>query len=45
MLEKLDHPILFVLFMMMSILGLQALITWGAKEAGWDGLAAIVQHP
>jgi len=45
MLEKLDHPLLFVLFMMMAMLGMQAIITWGAKEMGWDGLAAIVQHP
>ncbi len=45
MLNTLDHPILFVLFVMMAVTGLQALITWGAKEVGWDGLAALVQHP
>ncbi len=45
MLNALDHPILFVLFVMMAVTGLQALITWGAKEAGLDGLAALVQHP
>lgn len=45
MLDRLDHPILFVLFAMMAIVGLQSLITWGAKEAGWNGLAALVQHP
>ena len=45
MLEKLDHPLFFVLFAMMAITGLQSIITWGAKEAGWDGLAALVQHP
>jgi hypothetical protein len=44
-LEALDHPIMFVLFMMMAVVGLQSLITWGAKEAGLDGLAALVQHP
>lgn len=40
-----DHPLLFVLFITMAVLGMQAAITWGAKSIGWNGLAALVQHP
>lgn len=45
MLEALDHPLMFVFFMLLAITGMASLITWGAKEAGLDGLAALVQHP
>lgn len=44
-LKKLDHPLLFVLFVFMAVTGMQAALTWGAKEMGWNGLAALVQHP
>jgi hypothetical protein len=44
-LNNFKHPLLFVIFAGMAILGLQSLVTWGAKEAGLNGLAAIVQHP
>lgn len=40
-----DHPLLFVVFVTMAVLGMQAALTWAAKEAGWNGLAAFVQHP
>lgn len=40
-----DHPLLFVLFITMAVLGMQAALTWGAKSLGWNGLAALVQHP
>lgn len=40
-----DHPLLFVFFITMAVIGMQAALTWGAKEAGWNGLAALVQHP
>ena len=44
-LKRLDHPLLFVLFVFMAVTGMQAVLTWGAKEAGWNGLASLVQHP
>lgn len=44
-LKKLDHPLLFLLFMLLALKGLESVITWGAKEAGMSGLAALVQHP
>lgn len=40
-----DHPLLFVLFVTMAVLGMQAALTWGFKELGWNGAAAFVQHP
>lgn len=43
--EHLDHPLLFVLFMWLAIQGISSLVTWGAKEVGWNGLAAFAQHP
>ena len=44
-LKKLDHPLLFILFMLLALKGLESVITWGAKEAGINGLASIMQHP
>lgn len=45
LLERLDHPLLFILFLWLALHGFSALVTWGAKEAGWSGLAAFAQHP
>lgn len=44
-LERFDHPIFFIFFMLLAITGLQAVLTWGAKEMGWAGLANLMQHP
>jgi hypothetical protein len=44
-LDKLDHPLLFVLFMLLALKGLESVITWGAKEAGLNGLAHLMQTP
>ena len=43
-LKKLDHPILFVFFLLLALKGLGALITWGAKEAGMTGLANLMHN-
>lgn len=43
--EDLDHPILFVFFAMLAIVGMQSLVTWGAKALGLIGLSELVQHP
>lgn len=43
--KNLDHPLLFVLFVTMAVLGMQAALTWAAKSIGWTGLATFVQHP
>ncbi len=44
-LDKLDHPLLFILFLWLALHGFSAFVTWGAKEWGWPGLAAFAQHP
>lgn len=44
-LKKLDHPLLFLFFLLIALKGLEAMLTWGAKEAGMPGLAALIQHP
>lgn len=43
--KRLDHPLLFIVFVTMAVLGMQAALTWGFKEIGWNGAAAFVQHP
>lgn len=40
---KFDHPIVFVFFIFLAVKGISALVTWGAKEAGWNGLATMTQ--
>lgn len=45
LLKKLDHPILFILFLLLALKGLEALGTWGFKSLGWAGPAALLQHP
>jgi hypothetical protein len=44
-LKHLDHPLLFLFFMLLALKGLEAVLTWGAKEANMPGLAALIQHP
>lgn len=43
--EALDHPIVFVLFITMAVIGMSALLTWGFKKAGLPGPATLVQAP
>jgi hypothetical protein len=42
-LKKLDHPLLFIFFMLLALKGLSAVVVWGAKSAGWNGLANLLQ--
>lgn len=44
-LDTIDHPIVFVLFMTMAVFGVAAIVTWGAKQMGWTGIANFFQHP
>lgn len=44
-LKHLDHPLLFLFFLLLALKGLEAVLTWGAKEANMTGLAALIQHP
>jgi hypothetical protein len=43
--KKLDHPLLFLLFLLLALKGLEAFLTWGFKELGWSGPAALMQNP
>lgn len=45
MLDSLDHPVVFILFVSLAVCGMLAILTWGAKAAGWSGAAAVLQHP
>lgn len=44
-LDALDHPVLFIFFVTLAVLGMSALMTWGFKTLGWTGPAALAQHP
>lgn len=43
--KHLDHPLLFLFFLLLALKGLEAVITWGFKEANMPGPAALMQHP
>lgn len=43
--EKLDHPLFFLLVITLGVMAMSSLITWGAKSAGFHGVAAVSQHP
>lgn len=43
--KKLDHPLLFLLFLLFALKGTEAFLTWGAKKLGFNGLAALIQNP
>lgn len=43
--SKLDHPLLFLFFLLLALKGLEAVLTWAFKEAGWQGPAALMQTP
>jgi hypothetical protein len=44
-LEKLDHPIPFLIFMLLALWGMAALLTSVFKRLGMPGPAAFFQHP
>ena len=43
--KSLDHPLLFLFFLLLALKGLESVLTWGFKEAGLPGAAALTQHP
>ena len=43
--KKLDHPLLFLLFLLLALKGLESVLTWGFKEVGWAGPANLMQNP
>lgn len=45
LLDKFDHPLPFLIFMLLALWGMAAILTWGAKRMGWDGVASFFQHP
>lgn len=45
LLNKLDHPLLFLFFLLLALTGLQAVLTWAFKEFNLPGPAALAQHP
>lgn len=42
-LEQIDHPILFVLFLTLAVLGTKALLEAGFKTLGWSGPTALAE--
>lgn len=43
-LKKLDHPLLFLFFLVLALTGLQAFMVWGASELSLPGAAALLRH-
>jgi len=41
--ETLDHPIVFVLFLTIAVLGMKTLLEAGFKSLGWPGPTAIAE--
>lgn len=38
--DALDHPLMFIVFVGMALIGLSNIVVWGAKRAGLVGLAS-----
>lgn len=45
LLDELDHPLPFIFFTTLAVLGMAAIMTWGLKAAGMPGPAAFFQTP
>lgn len=43
--KTLDHPLLFLFFLLLALTGLSSVVTWGFKAAGLNGPATLIQHP
>jgi len=43
--ELMDHPLVFLIVMTIGVMAMSSLFTWGAKSAGWNGVATLSQHP
>lgn len=35
--DKLDHPVVFVIFLTLAVLGVKAFGKWAFTQLGWDG--------
>ncbi len=44
-LDTLNHPLLFVFFMLLALWGFAATLTYIFKEVGWSGPASFMQNP
>ncbi len=44
-LDEINHPMLFLLFVTMGVVGTMSVLTFVFKRLGWAGPAALVQHP
>ena len=44
-LDELDNPLVFVVFLLMALYGLSSVVTYLAKRYNQPGLATVVQHP
>lgn len=43
LMSTLDHPIVFVLFLTIAVLGMKSLLEAGFKTVGWSGPTAITE--
>jgi len=43
-LKKLDHPLLFLFFLLLALNGLKSFLVWGAIELGLPGAASLLRH-
>lgn len=43
--DALDHPIFFVVVMTVAVVCMAAIFVWLFKAAGFQGPAALFQHP
>jgi hypothetical protein len=43
-LKKLDHPLLFLFFLILATTGLKSFLAWGASELGLPGAASFLRH-
>jgi len=42
-LSDLDQPLVFVLMMTMAVVGMIAVMSWGAARLGWTGLLGLLK--
>ena len=42
--DELDHPVVFVFFLLLALKGMGSIVTYLAKRSGINGLANLEQH-
>lgn len=45
LLDKLDHPVVFVFFLMLALAGATSIFYYITKGAGLQGAASVLKHP